>query len=246
MLSAPEIQRSTDGTQWLVVAGTHILGAFATHDAALRYLLFADRSGMIGGGRTGVNDSHHRSHSEDTMRNLYTERETSPGKYEGEPLLTRALDAAEGWAEEEIGTTEDIGFHAFFNLENLTEEDKRKLGGDVPSEIVAAILVTDSFGHTSGTYYDSIDAATKEWGRIAKMAEEWHEEDDSEEEAEEPLKVETWEERDRLHIALMRGDTYLAEWWDDDARQMFTDGYFKSGSKLEDSVIEYARECGLI
>lgn len=60
------------------------------------------------------------------------------------------------------------------------------------------------------------------------------------------IHVETWEERDRLHIALYKGDTLVAQWWDDDAREMFEDGFFKSGKRLEQSVIEYAHEVGLL
>lgn len=64
------------------------------------------------------------------------------------------------------------------------------------------------------------------------------------------LYVDTWEERDRLHIALRyddaSGDTMeLADWWDDDARQMFENGFFR-GRDRERSVIEYAQEMGLL
>jgi hypothetical protein len=74
--------------------------------------------------------------------------------------------------------------------------------------------------------------------------------------------TEVWEERDRLHIALyydpkhagwskmqqrMQGDGQLvAEWWDNDAREMFEDGFFKSGRDLDRSVIQYANDMGLI
>jgi hypothetical protein len=70
------------------------------------------------------------------------------------------------------------------------------------------------------------------------------------------LYVDVWEERDRLHIALygfrdggvrrMSGDgELLAEWWDDDARQMFEDGFFERRN-LENSVVKYAEEVGLV
>lgn len=63
-------------------------------------------------------------------------------------------------------------------------------------------------------------------------------------------RVEVWEERDRLHVALWRSwkgnDDMVADWWDDDARQMFEDGFFTSGRGLESSVIEYARSVGII
>jgi hypothetical protein len=62
--------------------------------------------------------------------------------------------------------------------------------------------------------------------------------------------VEVWEERDRCHIALWQrwkgNDTILTDWWDDDARQMFEDGFFKRGRQLKESVIEYAKEMGII
>jgi len=64
--------------------------------------------------------------------------------------------------------------------------------------------------------------------------------------------VDVHEERDRLSIILywgVEGDPNasieIAEWWDDDARQMFEDGFFESGDGLEDSVIEYAMSVGL-
>lgn len=61
------------------------------------------------------------------------------------------------------------------------------------------------------------------------------------------VRVEVWEERDRLHIGIqdkVTGD-YYASWWDDDAREMFEDGFFKP-SRLEDSVLEYAEEMGIL
>ena len=62
------------------------------------------------------------------------------------------------------------------------------------------------------------------------------------------VRVEVWEERDRLHIGIqdrIHGN-YYANWWDDEARQMFEDGFFKSGKQLEDSVLDYAESVGLI
>lgn len=59
------------------------------------------------------------------------------------------------------------------------------------------------------------------------------------------LTVEVWEERDRLHIAVVdEMGEYIAEWWDDEARQMFEDGFFARGKGLESSVIEYVVEMG--
>ena len=62
------------------------------------------------------------------------------------------------------------------------------------------------------------------------------------------VRVEVWEERDRLHIGIQNkepGD-YLKSWWDDDAREMFEQGFFKSGPGLEESVLEYAEEIGIL
>lgn len=58
--------------------------------------------------------------------------------------------------------------------------------------------------------------------------------------------VEVWEERDRLHIHLLKGERTVAEWWDEDAREMFEDGFFKRGKELEPSVIAYAESVGLL
>lgn len=45
------------------------------------------------------------------------------------------------------------------------------------------------------------------------------------------LEIDVWEERDRLSIRVDDRKTgcRIAEWWDDDARQMFEDGFFKLG-----------------
>lgn len=59
--------------------------------------------------------------------------------------------------------------------------------------------------------------------------------------------VDVWEERDRLSIIVTdptTGET-IAEWWDDDARQMFEDGFFDR-RKLAASVAEYCRDVGLL
>jgi hypothetical protein len=56
-----------------------------------------------------------------------------------------------------------------------------------------------------------------------------------------------WEERDRLHIEARNRKTEktIAEWWDDDARQMFEDGFFDS-RRLEHSVVKYLQDVGLV
>lgn len=73
------------------------------------------------------------------------------------------------------------------------------------------------------------------------------------------VSVVVWEERDRLHIGIQdkdSGDSYM-DWWDDDARQMFEDGFFKGGiirrqldqvpsRELEESVLGYAEEMGIL
>jgi len=62
------------------------------------------------------------------------------------------------------------------------------------------------------------------------------------------VRVEVWEERDRLHIGIQNNGTgdYLVSWWDDDAREMFEHGFFKSGPGLKESVLEYAEDMGIL
>jgi len=62
------------------------------------------------------------------------------------------------------------------------------------------------------------------------------------------VRVEVWEERDRLHIGIQNKETgeYLASWWDDEAREMFEQGFFKHGRGLEESVLSYAEETGIL
>ena len=62
------------------------------------------------------------------------------------------------------------------------------------------------------------------------------------------VRVEVWEERDRLHIGIQNKETgdYLKSWWDDDAREMFEQGFFKSGPRLKESVLEYAEDMGIL
>ena len=64
---------------------------------------------------------------------------------------------------------------------------------------------------------------------------------------EDDVRVEVWDERDRLHIGIQDKKTgkYVVSWWDADARQMFDDGFFER-RRLEASVLEYAKEHGLI
>ncbi len=59
--------------------------------------------------------------------------------------------------------------------------------------------------------------------------------------------VTVWDERDRLHIGITKnGDPIEVDWWDDDARGMIEDGFFKPGRALKQSVLDYAVENGLI
>ncbi len=62
------------------------------------------------------------------------------------------------------------------------------------------------------------------------------------------VRVEVWEERDRLHIGIQDKETgdYYASWWDDEARQMFEGGFFKRRPNLEESVLDYAEEMGIL
>lgn len=62
------------------------------------------------------------------------------------------------------------------------------------------------------------------------------------------VRVEVWEERDRLHIGIQDKETgdYYASWWDDDAREMFEQGFFKSRPNLEESVLKYAEDVGIL
>ena len=66
------------------------------------------------------------------------------------------------------------------------------------------------------------------------------------------VKLTKWEERDRLHIGIVDKETEqisYADWWDEDARQMFEDGFFVSGkgqAAFENSVLDYAEDMGIL
>jgi len=72
------------------------------------------------------------------------------------------------------------------------------------------------------------------------------------------VKVISWAERDRMHIGIVDKKTEqksIADWWDDEARQMFEDGFFKPGDirqqtikgrAFEDSVLDYAESVGIL
>jgi hypothetical protein len=70
--------------------------------------------------------------------------------------------------------------------------------------------------------------------------------------------VESWQERDRLGIWITDNRTghVVNEWWDDEAREMFEQGFFKPGvpqyswekpsQQFVDSVLDYAESVGLL
>jgi len=70
--------------------------------------------------------------------------------------------------------------------------------------------------------------------------------------------VEAWQERDRLGIWITDNRTgkTIAEWWDEDAREMFEQGFFKPGipqraaekpgRAFVESVLDYAESVGLL
>ena len=70
--------------------------------------------------------------------------------------------------------------------------------------------------------------------------------------------VDSWQERDRLGIWVTdtRTDKTIAEWWDEGAREMFEDGFFKEadyvrdqklvGRAFEESVLEYLEDMGTL
>ena len=71
------------------------------------------------------------------------------------------------------------------------------------------------------------------------------------------IEIGTWSERDRIGIWLTdkRTDKTIAEWWDEDAREMFEQGWFKpgdirqqtiTGRAFEESVLDYAENVGLL
>jgi len=71
------------------------------------------------------------------------------------------------------------------------------------------------------------------------------------------VKVDSSQERDRVGIWITdnRTDKTIAEWWDDDAGQMFDDGFFKpgvwehgeiSGDAFVESVLDYAEYIGIL
>ena len=64
----------------------------------------------------------------------------------------------------------------------------------------------------------------------------------------EQVEVHSWFERDRSHVEVRNKVTQdtIAEWWDEEAQQMFEDGFFKPGMKFQESVLDYAEEMGFL
>jgi len=71
------------------------------------------------------------------------------------------------------------------------------------------------------------------------------------------VEIGTWAERDRIGIWITdkHTDKAIAEWWDEDAREMFEQGFFKpgdisyqtiTGRAFEESVLDYAESVGLL
>lgn len=62
------------------------------------------------------------------------------------------------------------------------------------------------------------------------------------------VEVSVQEERDNLDIYVTdtRNDRTVAEWHDDDARQMFDDGFFRRGGRLRASVLDYCVQHGIV
>jgi len=62
------------------------------------------------------------------------------------------------------------------------------------------------------------------------------------------VEVVKWEERDRLHIGIQDKETgdYYASWFDDEAREMFDQGFFKREPHLKESVLQYAEDMGIL
>ncbi len=60
--------------------------------------------------------------------------------------------------------------------------------------------------------------------------------------------VDFWSERDRLGIWVTdkQKDKIVFEVWDDDARQLFEDGFVKPGEGLKESLLEYLKETKVI
>lgn len=65
--------------------------------------------------------------------------------------------------------------------------------------------------------------------------------------ADTPIKVDIWEERDRLMVRVTnaRTDAEIACWWDDDARGLVEDG-FLNPRDWKRSAEEYLRHIGVL
>lgn len=59
------------------------------------------------------------------------------------------------------------------------------------------------------------------------------------------IRVDTWFERDRANVTVYKNDKEIAEWWDDDVRELVEDG-FLNPRDWEGSAIEYCKHLGLL
>lgn len=69
--------------------------------------------------------------------------------------------------------------------------------------------------------------------------------------------IETWFERDRAFVGIrdLETDEFLVEWWDDDVRELFEDGFFVMdaplgqprllGKRFRESVVKHAVQMGV-
>lgn len=62
------------------------------------------------------------------------------------------------------------------------------------------------------------------------------------------VKVETWFERDRAFVGVrdVKTGEFIIQWWDDDVRQLFEDGFLRSGKDFAQSVLNYAEHLGVL
>jgi len=146
------------------------------------------------------------------------------------------------------GKFEGESFYTPYFYGQLMDGDGEPLG-DGDSTDADLLTVTDderaAFALKADTAYIAVCYSEQGFVSVRELTEK--EAEDLRAEYEEPTySVSVWEERDRLHIKLTGTDDTDLNWWDDDARQMFEDGFFKSQPDLEESVIEYARERGLL
>jgi hypothetical protein len=66
--------------------------------------------------------------------------------------------------------------------------------------------------------------------------------------SQERYNIDIWTERDRLGIWVTDKlkDKVVFEVWDEDARRLFDDGFFRPGDGLKESVLEYLKQTKVI